>query len=265
MTENSTTQHAPAGRRVLIVSAHPDARSLTASLTGFAAGELRAAGHEVRISDLHAMKWKAVTDADDFPERPGAGRLDVMAASEHAYATGTLTADVRSEQERLRWADAVILQFPLWWFSVPAILKGWLDRVLSAGFAYGPNAKPHYGDGELAGRRALVSVTHGAGAASLSARGIHGPLNDVLFPLQHGVLFFTGLSVLEPFAVADAAELDEDGYRAATEAYRARLAGLFTERPLPFRRLTEEDYTRELVLREGRERPGSAGLGLHLT
>ncbi|RMI42377.1 NAD(P)H-dependent oxidoreductase [Streptomyces triticirhizae] len=252
------------GRRVLIVSAHPDARSLTASLTGLAADELRGAGHEVRISDLYAMKWKAATDADDYPARPdGDGRLDVMAASEHAYATGTLTADVRAEQERLRWADAVILQFPLWWFSVPAILKGWLDRVFSGGFAYGPGVKP-YGEGELTGRRVLLSVTHGAGAASVGPRGIHGPLHELLFPLQHGVLFFTGMSVLEPFAVPDAPDLDEAGYRAVAAAYRERLAGLFTERPLPYRRLTEEDYTRELELRPGRERPGTSGLGLHL-
>ncbi|MDT0266397.1 NAD(P)H-dependent oxidoreductase [Streptomyces sp. DSM 44915] len=273
MTENSTTSGErapgsvpdPAGaRRVLIVSAHPDPRSLTASLTGFAADELRRAGHEVRISDLYAMKWKAVLDADDFPSRPAGDRLDVMAASEHAYATGTLTADVRAEQERLRWADAVILQFPLWWGAVPAILKGWLDRVLSGGFAYGENAKPPYGEGELAGRRALVSVTHGAGSPSLAARGIHGPLPELLFPLQHGALFFLGMSVLEPFAVPDAADLDPAGYRAATAGYRARLAGLFTEQPLPYRRLTDEEYTRELALRPGRERPGSTGFGLHL-
>ncbi|KAB8167727.1 flavodoxin family protein [Streptomyces sp. 3MP-14] len=267
MTENTTEQTTPraraGGRRVLIVHAHPDARSLTAALAGLAAEELRGAGHQVRTSDLYAMKWKATTDADDFPGWPRDDRLDVMGASHHAHDTGTLTADVREEQEKLRWADAVIIQFPLWWFSVPAILKGWLDRVFGADFAYGPGVRP-YGGGELAGRRVLLSVTHGAGAPSVGPRGIHGPLSELLFPIQHGVLFFTGMSVLEPFTVPKAPELDEAGFRAVAAAYRARLAGLFTERPLPYRRLTEEDYTRELELRLGRERPGASGLGLHL-
>ncbi|TNM31586.1 NAD(P)H-dependent oxidoreductase [Streptomyces sedi] len=265
MTESKepTTRTAEGGRRVLIVSAHPDPRSLTASLTGFAADELRAAGHEVEISDLYAMKWRAVTDADDYPEHPAGARLDVAAASQHAYENGSLTADVRAEQERLLRADAVILQFPLWWFSVPAILKGWLDRVLSGGFAYGDGV-PQYRDGLLSGRRLLLSVTHGATASALGARGAHGPLTDLLFPLQHGVFFFTGMSVLETFAVADTANLEEEGYRAATTAYRERLAGLFTEEPLPYRRLSDEEYTRTMELKSGRERPGTTGFALHL-
>ncbi|WP_097232473.1 NAD(P)H-dependent oxidoreductase [Streptomyces zhaozhouensis] len=265
MTESRepTARAAEGGRRVLIVSAHPDPRSLTASLTGFAADELRAAGHEVEISDLYAMKWRAVTDADDYPEHPAGARLDVGAASQHAYENGSLTADVRAEQERLLRADAVILQFPLWWFSVPAILKGWLDRVFSGGFAYGKDV-PQYRNGSLSGRRVLLSVTYGATESALSERGIHGPLADALFPLQHGVFFFTGMSVLEPFTIASAVNLDEAGYRAATAAYRERLAGLFTEEPLPYRRLSDEDYTRTMELRPGRERPGTTGFALHL-
>ncbi|WP_062214090.1 NAD(P)H-dependent oxidoreductase [Streptomyces sp. NBRC 109706] len=253
------------GRKVLIVHAHPEPRSLTASLAAFAEAELRAAGHRVRTSDLHAMKWKATVDGDDFPGHDPAERLDVMGVSERAFDAGTLTADVVAEQEKLRWADAVVFQFPLWWFSMPAILKGWFDRVFTAGFGYGDSSMPKYGEGTLAGRRALLSVTIGADEPSFSARGINGPLADVLYPLQHGVLFFTGLAVLEPFPVYGAPELDEEGYARVTAAYRERLAGLFSEPPLPYLSLRDEDYTRDLVLRTGRERrPGAAGMGLHL-
>ncbi|MFI6846733.1 NAD(P)H-dependent oxidoreductase [Kitasatospora sp. NPDC050467] len=58
-----------------------------------------------------------------------------------------------AEQEKVLWSDAVVLQFPMWWFSAPAIMKGWIDRVFTAGFGYGPAVPPPYGEGALAGRR----------------------------------------------------------------------------------------------------------------
>ncbi|MGK5532626.1 NAD(P)H-dependent oxidoreductase [Streptomyces sp. URMC 129] len=261
--EEHTEQHTgQQSRKILIVSAHPEPRSLTASLASFAAAELRRAGHEVRTSDLYAMKWKATVDADDFPafERRGPdGRLDVMAAS-----TGPLTPDVVAEQRKLLWADAVIFQFPLWWFSAPAIVKGWFDRVLTNGFGYDSGGGPRYGDGTLAGRRAMIAVSLGADARSFSARGIHGPLADMLFPLQHGVLFYTGMEVLEPFPVWEAAGLDAAGYAAVTAAYGERLRTLFTDEPIPFRALRGGDYTRSLELRPDVEAPGTSGFALHV-
>ncbi|MGK5543758.1 NAD(P)H-dependent oxidoreductase [Streptomyces sp. URMC 127] len=250
-------------KNVLIVSAHPDPRSLNASLTAFAAGHLRAAGHEVQVSDLYAMKWKATVDADDFPDHPGDRRLAVMAASEQATLAGRLTPDVAAEQEKVRWADAVILQFPMWWFSAPAILKGWIDRVFTAGFGYGLSVPPPYSEGILGGRRALVSVTAGARETSFSDRGIHGELADVLYPLQHGLFWFTGMAPVDPFVVYDANELPAERAEAAQRAYARRLDGLFTDAPVPFRTLTGGDYDHDMRLLPGKETPGASGLALH--
>ncbi|MFJ8825572.1 NAD(P)H-dependent oxidoreductase [Streptomyces sp. NPDC102467] len=250
-------------QKVLVVSAHPEPRSLNASLTDFAVERLRAAGHEVRVSDLYAMKWKATTDADDYPGLDAGARLHVMGASERDTLAGRLTADVVAEQEKLRWADAVVFQFPLWWFGVPAILKGWIDRVFTAGFAYGPEVAPPYSHGPLAGRRALVSVTYGARPGAFSDRGIHGPLADVLFPVQHGLLWFTGIAPLEPFAVSGAHEVPEARFTEIREVYGRRLDALFTEQPVPFRTLTGGDYDHEMRLVEGREDAGADGFALH--
>ncbi|MGC0415383.1 NAD(P)H dehydrogenase (quinone) [Embleya sp. AB8] len=167
---SESTPPRPKPKKVLVVTAHPDPLSLNAALARFAVEELRTAGHEVRVSDLYAMKWKAVVDADDFPEHVAAGRPDVLGTSQRATPAGRLAPEIAAEQEKLRWADAVILQFPMWWFGAPAILKGWFDRVFTAGFAYGPKVAPPYTEGPLGGRRALVSVTVGARETSFSDR-----------------------------------------------------------------------------------------------
>jgi NAD(P)H dehydrogenase (quinone) len=224
-------------KKILIVSAHPEPRSLNASLTTFAVDHLRAAGHEVEVSDLYAMKWKATVDADDFPDHGADDRLRVMPVSEQATLTGRLAPDIAAEQEKIRWADAVVLQFPMWWFSAPAILKGWIDRVFTCGFAYGPELPRPYGaDAPLAGRRALLSVTVGARESQLSGEGIHGPLSEVLHPLQHGLFRFTGMAPLEPFVVHRTDNLPPERYTEARQAYARRLDALFTEAPVPYRR-----------------------------
>jgi NAD(P)H dehydrogenase (quinone) len=259
------TEAAPQQRKkILVVSAHPEPRSLTASLTSFAVDRLRTAGHEVQVSDLYAMKWKATVDADDFPDHPADRRLEVLAAHEEATLSGRLHADIAAEQEKLLRADAVILQFPLWWFSVPAILKGWFDRVFTFGFAHGPDLPPPYSEGALAGRRALVSVTIGASEPSLSERGVHGRLSDLLHPVQHGVFWFTGIAPLEPFAVYDANSLPKERYAAVEREYGRRLDGLFTDEPIPYRTLTGGDYGRDMRLLPDAARPGTSGADLHV-
>lgn len=259
---NETTASAP--KKILVVSAHPEGDSLNAALTDFAVGHLRAAGHEVQLSDLYAMKWKAIVDADDFPDHGADERLHVMAASETATLAGRLSADVAAEQEKVRWADAVILQFPMWWFSPPAILKGWIDRVFTAGFGYGPKVPPPYSEGALAGRRALVSVTAGARPTAFSDRGIHGSIADLLHPVQHGLFWFTGMQPLEPFAVFGANDLPADRFEAARQEYAHRLDGLFADEPVPFRSLVGGDYDHDMRLLPGVEAPGTSGLGLHV-
>lgn len=116
---------------VLIVFAHPEQKSLSASLRDVAVRELEAVGHTVQVSDLYAMRWKSEIDRADFPSLAPDERLLPVAASKHAFDSDTLTADVKAEIEKLLWADTLILQFPLWWFTMPAILKGWVDRVFA--------------------------------------------------------------------------------------------------------------------------------------
>ena len=122
---------------VLLVYAHPEPTSLNGSLRDFSVQRLQAAGHTVQVSDLYAMNWKTTLDADDAPERDTTKPFHASLDSKVAYAEGSQAADIAREQEKLQWADTLILQFPMWWFSMPAILKGWVERVYAYGFAYG--------------------------------------------------------------------------------------------------------------------------------
>ncbi|MCJ2144674.1 NAD(P)H-dependent oxidoreductase [Methylobacterium sp. E-066] len=234
--------------KILVVSAHPDPASLTNALRDVALGQLQADGHEVRITDLYVEGWKSHVDRADFPALPDAARLRVPAASSEAFATGTLTDDVIAEQAKLVWADALILVFPLWWFSMPAILKGWIDRVYAYGFAYGVGEHSEtrwgdrYGEGTLAGKRAMLVVTAGGWEAHYGPRGINGAIDDLLFPIQHGVLFYPGYAVLPPFVVYRADSMGESSFAAEAESLRARMRTLFSTAPLPFRRQNGGDY-----------------------
>jgi len=91
--------------KYFLVVAHPEPRSFTISLANRAGEALRGAGHEVQISDLYAMRWKAVADADDFPSRDPGERLFYTRASRAAYDSGTQSPDVAAEQEKVLWAD----------------------------------------------------------------------------------------------------------------------------------------------------------------
>ncbi|WP_067564884.1 NAD(P)H-dependent oxidoreductase [Nocardia acidivorans] len=256
--------------KTLIVHAHPEPNSLNGSLKDLAVSTLESLGHEVRVSDLYAMNWKAVVDADDYG--PAASNpLRVARDSGRAFDAGTLTEDVRAEQRKLLWADTIIFQFPLWWYSMPAILKGWVDRVFTYNFAYGVGEHSdtrygeRFGEGTLAGRKALLSVTIGGPESHYSARGINGPIDDLLFPIQHGILYYPGIEVLPPFVLHGTDRLTEQDYPDVAKAWKERLLTLDSTDPIPFRPQNFGDYEiPSLHLKHGLEPLGRKGFELHV-
>lgn len=231
---------ASAAMNVLLVYAHPEPRSLNGSLKDFSVGHLENAGHAVRVSDLYAMNWKASLDADDSTGRQPGARFDPSLDSKHAFANGLQSEDIALEQEKMRWADTVILQFPLWWFSMPAILKGWVERVYAYGFGYGVGEHSdarwgdRYGEGTMAGKRAMLLVTAGGWEPHYGPRGINGPIDDLLFPIQHGILYYPGFDVLPPFVVYRTGRMDEARFADIRDALGRRLDDLWKTDPIPF-------------------------------
>jgi NAD(P)H dehydrogenase (quinone) len=233
---------------VLIVYAHPEPTSLNGSLKDFAMQRLAANGHAVQVSDLYAMGWKPQLDAGDTLERQAGTPFHPSLDSKRAFAGGWQSPDIAAEQDKLRWADAVIFQFPLWWFSMPAIMKGWVERVYAYGFAYGVGEHSdarwgdRYGEGSLKGKRAMLVVTTGGWESHYSARGINGPIDDLLFPIQHGVLYYPGFEVLPPFVLYRSGKIDDARFASIRDALGARLDALFDTAPIPYRPQNSGQY-----------------------
>jgi NAD(P)H dehydrogenase (quinone) len=253
-------------KKVLIIYAHPEPSSLTRQLVDVSIKSLNELGHEVLQSDLYSMGWKATFDEHDFPERANLTRLSFGAESSHAYRSGYQTADVATEQEKVLTADAVIFQFPLWWYGMPAIMKGWIDRVWAAGLAH--NYKDagnayRYGEGAFKGKRAMLSVAVGGPVEDYSPRGINGPLEQLLFPITHGSLYFPGFDVLPTFAVYGTGRLTAAGAAEAKKSWRTRLERLFEDAPIAFRSQNGGDYTHTNELKS-HVAPGQTGLMAHI-
>jgi len=227
--------HGP--RRVLIVNAHPEPRSFNAALRDVAVEVLEARGHVVWVSDLYAMGFKAVLDSADFPGEADDAPLNVSMAQRKALTQNTLAPDVADELRRLLAADLLLLLFPLWWFGLPAMLKGWIDRVFVSGAVYGRTAV--FEQGRLCGKRALVAVSTGAPQQAFGPQALNGDMADILMPLHRGVLGFTGMTVLPPFVAHHVPYAGAQARGAMLDAWRAHLQHIDELKPLPMPRLAD--------------------------
>ncbi|NXF09023.1 NQO2 dehydrogenase, partial [Smithornis capensis] len=118
-------------------------------------------------------------------------------------------------------------QFPLFWFSMPAILKGWMDRVLVQGFAY--DLSKSYDGGLLQDKLSLLSFTTGGTKEKYAVRG---DVRYLLWPMQHGIMHFCGLKVLEPHICYAPKHASEEKRKEMLSAWTQRLKTLWKEEPI---------------------------------
>lgn len=230
--------------KIFLVYAHPEKRSLNATLHALAVDALRQAGHEVVVSDLYAMDFEPVASTRDFLEQDLSPRARFREEQRKATENGSLTADILREQERLRWCDLLVLQFPLWWFSMPAIMKGWVDRVFTPGFAY--NRTMFYNHGGLRGRKALILLTTGNSRVQYSKQGLNGPIQSILFPIHRGILNYVGFEVLPPFIAWQPSRMSEEERKEMKGELRAYLSQLERLKPLKFPDIEDADQNFQL-------------------
>jgi NAD(P)H dehydrogenase (quinone) len=180
-----------------LVYAHPESRSFCSAMKEIIIATLAEAGHDVTISDLYAERFDSVASAADFVVRRDPCYLSYALEQRHAIEWDTLAPDIGREVERVLAADLLILAFPVFWFSMPAILKGWIDRVFLSGLFYG--GQRFYGRGPMAGRRAATVASMGSRAHTFGMGAVHGEIEPLFRHLTRGTLGYVGYDVLEPF------------------------------------------------------------------
>lgn len=124
------------------------------------------------------------------------------------------------EQQALRMADAVVLQFPIYWFSAPALMKEWMDVTLQDGFAFGE------GGTALAGKKAMIAVSTGGNETSYAVGAKHGEnVESFLLPFKMTAQF-CGMQVEEPFVSYNVRAMSHDTINQRAEAFTGRVRAL---------------------------------------
>jgi NAD(P)H dehydrogenase (quinone) len=144
------------------------------------------------------MNFNPVGDKTDFKAITNTDFFKYQAEQLNASQNNLFEDDLKLEMEKLEWCNTLIFNFPLWWFGLPAIMKGWVDRVFAMGFAYG-GGKGVYDTGVFKHKRAFVIMTTGGPKESYGFNSKNGNINTILFPIHHGIFYFTGMTVLPPF------------------------------------------------------------------
>lgn len=226
---------------VLIVFAHNEPRSFNAAMKDLSVSTLEAAGHAVQVSDLYAMGFNPVASAADFSERADPDYLVYALEQRHAYGKGTLAPDIAAEVDKVKWADLIIFNFPIYWYGMPAIMKGWIDRVFISGLCYG--GRRIYDRGGLKGKSAMLAISLGGQAHMFGPGAVHGELEVMLQPILRGMLAYVGLRVLPPYVAFHVPYLEEAERRGILEGYGLHLQGLDQHEPLRFPSLDDFDET----------------------
>jgi NAD(P)H dehydrogenase (quinone) len=161
--------------RHLVIAAHPSAKSFNRAVVEAYTSALQEHAHHVECRDLYAINFNPVLSARDLA----------------AVSRGKASRDIRAEQAAIRRADVVTLISPLWWSGFPAILKGYLDRVFCAGFAYVIKADQYLPS--LSGKKGVIITTSGASAQELKSGGTLRALRIIH---DEGLMEFCGIEMV---------------------------------------------------------------------
>jgi len=173
----------------VIILAHPKQDSFSASITEQLQKEMIKQGDQVKIRDLYKMKFSPVLNEGEL-----------------AYnKEGETCPDIAVEQNYLYWADEITVIYPLWWNAFPAILKGYIDRVFTNGFAFRITEKGP--EGLLKGKKVKLITTAGMTEESLRNSGVYESLKVTQ---DEGVFEFCGMEVLDHVYIPEVTSLTEE-------------------------------------------------------
>lgn len=196
-------------KNFLVVLAHPNVKSFNAAILKKTVNSIISQGHSVEVSDLYRMNWNAVAGKNDFISHLNSEEIHLIDEQQNSLANNLYVENLKTEMEKLKKADYLIMIFPLWWASAPAILKGWIDRVFSCDFAWG--LKAHFNNGLMLGKRAALFTTAGGDAKEYSEEGEQGAtVTQMLHPILRGSLAFCGFDVLPIHSIFEVEDCSEE-------------------------------------------------------
>lgn len=209
---------------IFYVYAHPNPLSFNGMLKQYTLDLFTKLKSDVKFSNLYADNFKAIADWDDFNLDEVEINSQYFLAQQDAYKNKKLSTDITVELNKISWADHIIFQFPLWWFSTPAILKGWLDRVLVKGFAY--DSGKIFNDGLLKGKTASLVVTTQSPESAYQTNGQHQATIDTFLHHIHHTLHFVGIKTISPFVIYAVFNLDAQRKEKIVKDYLAYLENI---------------------------------------
>ena len=172
----------------LIVFAHQHQDSFNRAILDQVEAALKEKGHEVIVRDLYKLNFQPVLKPED---------TDSMKA-------GKIPEDIKTEQDLIAESDVIIFIYPIWWSSMPAILKGYLDRVFSFGFAYTAGAQGAVP--LLKGKRGLIINTYGAPEEQYESIGMNAAFKTTM---DVGVFGFTGIEPVDHLLFGSVTDVDD--------------------------------------------------------
>ena len=162
----------------LIIYAHPNPASLNHFLKQTVLESLENSAQEIIIRDLNEINFNPVLSLDDMS----------------GQRMGQVAEDVQKEQDFISWADRIIFIYPIWWTGMPAIMKGYIDRVFSYGFAY--RYDQGIQKGLLAGKKAIIINSHGKSNAEYEESGMDKAL---ALTSDTGIFNYCGFEIQQHF------------------------------------------------------------------
>lgn len=162
----------------LIVYAHPNSGSLNHFFKKTVLESLQDSGEEIAIRDLNEINFNPVLSLEDM----------------NGQRMGKVADDVQTEQDFITWGDRIIFIYPIWWTGMPAIMKGYIDRVFSYGFAYRYDQGVQ--KGLLTGKKTIIINSHGKSNSEYEAMGMDKAL---ALTSDTGIFTYSGLEIEQHF------------------------------------------------------------------
>lgn len=235
-----------------IVLAHPERKSFNGLLADTTRSNLSAAGWDVTLSDLYGMGFDPCEAEQHYSVRADDHRFHAQTEQRFSADNDATPNEIAQEIGNLLGCDLLVVHFPLWWFGMPAIMKGWLDRVFVYGKMY--RSEMRYDAGICAGKRMIACVTTGASADACSFNGRESDTRLLMWPLLFPFRY-VGFDVLEPeilhgiggVAFAEGHEGATSGVDQFTQHWSDQLAKI-SDRPVtPYNRDDEFDEDKRLM------------------